>query len=163
MITPATPNHYPDIVRIYNQAIKAGLQTADENPVTLENKLPWLRQHTGKHYIIYVASEKENIIGYIALSPYRFGRTAFIHTAEVSYYIDSGHQGNGIGKQLMQHAIDKCPQLEVESLIAILLACNSASIVLLTKFGFEQWGCMPNIAKLKNGKIDHLYYGRHIT
>ncbi len=162
MITSATPADYPDIVRIYNQAITAGSQPAEEEVVSLEDKLPWLQQHTGDHYVIYVASHNENVIGYLALSPYRFGRSGFTKTAEISYYIDRHHQGNGIGKIFMQYAIEQCPQREIETLIAILLACNTASIALLEKYEFKQWGCMPNIAKLKNGGVDHLYYGRHL-
>ena len=52
IITQASSAHYDDIVRIYNQAVIAGSQTADEDPISMEEKLPWLKQHTGDHYII---------------------------------------------------------------------------------------------------------------
>lgn len=162
MITKASSTHYGDIVRIYNQAVIAGSQTADENTVSLKDKLPWLKQHTGDHYIIYVANIDAEIVGYLALSPYRHGRSAFSKTAEISYYIDNNHQGKGIGKQLIEHAINQCKELKIESLIAILLSCNSTSIAILEKYNFEKWGAMPNIAKLKNGSADHLYYGKHL-
>ena len=163
MITQASSAHYGDIIRIYNQAVIAGSQTADEKTVSLKEKLSWLKQHTGKHYIIYVASIDVKIVGYLALSPYRYGRSAFVKTAEISYYVDNNNQGKGIGNQLIQHAINQCPELKIESLIAILLSCNSVSIAILKKFNFEQWGAMPGIAKLKNGSVDHLYYGKHLT
>ncbi len=162
MITQASSAHYDDIVRIYNQAVITGLQTADEKPVSLKDKLPWLRQHTGEHYSIYVVTIDTKIVAYLALSPYRFGRSAFSKTAEISYYIDKNHQRKGIGKHLIQYAINQCPTLEIESLIAILLSCNSASISILEKFNFKKWGVMPNIAKLKNRNVDHLYYGKHL-
>ena len=162
MITQATSVHYDDIVRIYNQAVIAGSQTADEDPISMEEKLPWLKQHTGDHYIIYVAIIGAEVVGYLALSPYRFGRSVFSRTAEISYYLDTNHQGKGIGTQLIRHAINQCSELKIESLIAILLSCNSASIAILKKFNFEKWGSMPNIAKLKNGGVDHVYYGRHL-
>ena len=163
IITQASSIHYSSIVRIYNQAIIAGSQTADENVVSLKEKLSWLKQHTGDHYIIFVASIDAEIVGYLALSPYRYGRSAFTKVAEVSFYLDKNHLRKGIGSQLMQHAIDKCIDLKVESLIAILLSCNSASIAILKKFNFEKWGVMPNIAKLNNGKVDHLYYGKNLV
>ena len=163
MITQATSAHYSDIVHIYNQAVIAGSQTADENPASLKEKLSWLKQHTGEHYIIYVASIDTQIIAYLALSPYRYGRSAFAKTAEISYYIDTNHQRKGIGRQLIQHAIKQCPKLKIESLIAVLLSCNSASISILKKFNFKKWGTMPNIAKIKTGRVDHLYYGKHLT
>ncbi|MBL4622476.1 MAG: N-acetyltransferase [Immundisolibacteraceae bacterium] len=162
MITQASADHYEDIVRLYNQAVSAGSQTADEQPVSLQEKLPWLRLHTGDHYIIYVATIDKDIVGYVALSPYRFGRSAFSKTAEISYYIDNQYQRKGIGSQLIQHAIDNCSELKIESLIAILLSSNLASISVLKKFDFEKWGDMPNIGKLKNGLVDHLYFGKHL-
>lgn len=163
MITQASSTHYDDIIRIYNQAVVAGSQMADENTVSLKEKLPWLRQHTGDHYVIYVATIDKKIVGYLALSPYRFGRAAFSKTAELCCYIDNSYQGKGIGTQLIQHAINKCSALKIESLIAILLSSNLASIAILRKFKFEKWGTMPNIAKMKNGSVDHLYYGKHLT
>ncbi len=163
MIIQASSAHYGDIVRIYNQAVIAGSQTADENTISLKEKLPWLKQHTGDHYIIYVASVDAVIVGYLALSPYRYGRSAFAKTAEISYYLDNNYQGMGIGTKLIQHAINQCSELGIESLIAVLLSCNSASIAILKKFNFEKWGSMPNIANLKNGNVDHLYYGKHLV
>lgn len=163
MITQASSVHYEDIVRIYNQAVIAGLQTADENIVSLEEKLPWLEQHTGDRYAIYVASIDGEVIGYVALSPYRYARSAFKSTAEISYYIDINHQRKGIGTKLISHAINHCPALKIETLIAILLSCNTASIAILKKFNFERWACMPNIAKLNIGSFDHLYYGKSVA
>jgi len=161
-IQQASSGHYHDIVRIYNQAIAAGYQTADENSVSLEEKLPWLKLHTGDHYIIYIAFINDKVIGYLALSPYRYGRSAFNSTAEISYYLDKKYQGKGIGSQLIQYAIDHCSKLKIETLIAILLSCNTASISILKKFKFKKWGTIPNIAKIKSGKVDHLYFGRHL-
>jgi len=73
IITQASSAHYNDIVRIYNQAVIADSQTADEDPISMEEKLPLLKQHTGDHYIIYVANIGAEVVGYLALSPYRFG------------------------------------------------------------------------------------------
>lgn len=162
MIIQASPLHYDDIVRIYNQAITAGSQTGDENLISVESKLPWFQQHSGEHYIIYVMVAGSEVLGYLALSPYRYGRSAFNKTAEISYYLDSKHQGVGIGTKLIAHAIKHCSEKKIESLLAILLSCNQPSIAILKKFDFELWGAMPNIAKLKNGNFDHLYYGKKL-
>jgi phosphinothricin acetyltransferase len=44
----------------------------------------------------------------------------------------------------------------------MLIQNNEGSIKLLEKFGFERWGCMPEIVEFKGDKFDHLYYGLHI-
>lgn len=162
MIIPASPTHYNDIVRIYNQAVIAGSQTADEELVSVEDKLPWFKQHTGEHYIIYVAIVDTEVVGYLTLSPYRYGRSAFNRTAEISYYLDKNYQQKGLGTKLIAHAIKHCSEQKIESLIAILLSCNQSSITLLKKFDFELWGTMPNIAKLSNGSFNHLYFGKQL-
>ena len=121
IITQASPVHYNDIVRIYNQAVLEGTQTADVEIVSLNDKLHWLKQHTGDHYVIYVANIEDEVVGYLALSPYRFGRSLFTETAEISYYIDTDNQRKGIGTKLISHAISQCSELKITALIAIFL------------------------------------------
>ncbi len=159
MIKLASPEHYEAIIGIYNQAVLTGVQTADTNEVTVDEKKAWLDLHDGEHYSIYVAYEDEKINGYLAMSPYRHGRAAFYHTAEISFYLDTQYQGKGIGSKLIEHALTQCSMLKIENLVAILLSCNAESIALLEKFSFERWGLMPNIAQLKNSSADHYYYG----
>tara|TARA_R110000772_G_scaffold47928_11_gene109372 strand:- start:2827 stop:3324 length:498 start_codon:yes stop_codon:yes gene_type:complete len=163
MIKVARPENYRDIIRIYNQAVDTGIQTADADRVSVDEKEAWLDLHTGEHYVIYVILKDELVAGYLALSPYRHGRSAFYNTVELSYYLDTQYQGRGLGTQLLEHAIAHCPALHIETLLAILLSCNTASINLLEKFGFQLWGSMPGIGKLKSGKVDHLYYGRNLA
>ncbi len=160
LIRQAKPHDYPQLLQIYNQAVLAGGMTGDETPLSLEERRPWLKMHDGKHYSILVAEDDGNILGYLALSPYRQGRSAFYHTAEISYYIDEPFRRQGLATQLIEQALQACEALELDTLIAILLAGNEPSIRLLEKHGFSEWGRMPGIGRLKNGTVDHLYYGR---
>lgn len=162
MIKLANSEHYEAVIDIYNQAVRTGVQTADTDEISVEDKIAWLELHDGKHYSIYVSCEDEKVLGYLALSPYRNGRTAFYHTAEISCYLDNQKQGEGLGSNLIEYAISNCPALKFNNLIAILLSCNTASIALLEKFGFERWGLMPNIAKLEIDSADHLYFGKNL-
>lgn len=162
MIKQAGPEHYEAIVSIYNQAVLTGVQTADRHTVTVAEKSDWLALHDSKHYGIFVVCEGEDVVGYLGLSPYRHGRSAFYHMAEISYYLDQHHQGKGLGAKLIEYALQQCPTLDIKNLIAILLSCNKASIALLEKYGFERWGLMPGIAELNTGTVDHLYYGKNL-
>lgn len=162
MIKVASAEHYDAIIEIYNQAVLTGVQTADVEEVSVDDKRVWLDSHDGGHYSIFVAIKDDKVVGYLALSPYRHGRAAFHECAEISYYLDSQYQGKGLGSHLIKYAISQCSTLKINKLIAILLSCNTASIALLRKFGFEQWGLMPGIAKLDIGDVDHLYYGKNL-
>ena len=163
MIEQASSSEYSDIIRINNQAVVAGSQTADEYIVSIEERRTWLEVHDGNHYIIYVARCDGNVVGYLALSPYRYGRSVFQETVEISYYLDTEYQKQGVGTELIGYAINQCSKLKIKTLVAIMLSCNNASERVLKKFNFQKWGSMPNIAKVGSGYVDHLYYGRHLA
>ncbi|MCK5648127.1 MAG: N-acetyltransferase [Gammaproteobacteria bacterium] len=153
-----------EIVEIYNQAIAAGLKTADTTPFLSKNRLEWFKQYTPEKYPLLVAVENnELIIGYLTLSAYRPGRAALQHTVEVSFYIHFKHHRKGIASQLLEHAIELCPSLQVKTLVAILIQNNHGSIKLLEQYGFKLWGCMPEIVEFNGNKYNHLYYGLHIN
>ena len=147
---------------IYNQAIASGRNTADTELLTLEDRLEWFKSHTPDQYPLLVAKEGDVVVGYLTLSAYRYGRKALINTAEISYYIHFDHHRKGIASQLINKALEMCPSLHIETLISILISCNQGSIKILEKYGFEEWGSMPDIVKLEGINCSHLYYGLHL-
>ncbi|MBN2029308.1 N-acetyltransferase [bacterium] len=158
----AKPDDLTVIVDIYNQAIAAGQKTADITPVTVEDRKKWFVEHLPDKYPIYVAEKENTIVGYLTISPYRPGRQALRHTAEVSYYIHSAYQRQGIASRLLEYAIGMCHSLQIKTLFAILIDTNTASIRLMEKFGFERWGHMPRVADFDRIEVGHLYYGLRI-
>jgi L-amino acid N-acyltransferase YncA len=159
----ATEDDVDPIVDIYNQAVALGTATADISPVTTESRRLWLREHSPDHYPVFVAEHQDEIIGWCSLSPYRPGRMALRHTAEISYYIDENSRGMGVGSFLISHAIEKGSHLGIKTLFAIILDVNEKSTQILEKFGFEQWGHMPNIAEFDGRECGHLYYGLRVA
>ena len=161
-VQPAEENDLAEIVEIYNQAIKAGENTADTETFTVKDRQDWYNSHNEDKYPLLVAKENNTVLGYLTISPYRYGRKALRHTAEVSYYIHFQHHRKGVASQLMQAALKLCPSLGIETLVAILIGCNQGSINLLKKYNFKEWGRLPDIVELESGKYDHLYYGLHL-
>ena len=144
---------------IYNQAVRQRFCTAHLVPVDLEYRRNWFSHHPPERYPVYVYQEDNGIVGWVFLGAYRDDREALAHVAELSYFVDQESRGRGIGSHLLQYALNVAPECGLKILVAILLDKNPASIKLLKKFGFSQWGSMPGIASIGDETADHLYYG----
>jgi len=158
----ATEEDLEAINHIYNQVIPYEMSTADTVPYTMEERIEWFRGYDRFKYPVFVADTGEEVAGYFSFSPYRPRRQAMRHTAEISYFVDEKYRQKGIGSALLEYAISKAPEYNTKTLIAILLAHNEASIQLLEKFGFIEWGRMPAVADFNGKERDHLYYGLRI-
>jgi phosphinothricin acetyltransferase len=152
----------PAIVDIYNQAIPSKQSTGDTKPVQVEDRVTWFREHRSGEHPIFVAEAEGQVVGWCSLSPYRPGRAALRFTAEISYYIALAYHRQGIGTALVEYALEACPALQIRHLFAIVLEGNQASLKLLEKMGFEQWGYLPRVADFDGKVVGHLYYGRHV-
>ncbi|HLO32660.1 MAG TPA: GNAT family N-acetyltransferase [Anaerolineales bacterium] len=155
-------NDLPTIVDIYNQAIPSKRSTGDTQPVRVEDRMTWFKEHQPDAHPIFVADVEGQVVGWCSLSAYRPGRAAFRFTAEISYYMALAYHRQGIGAALIKHALASCPALQIRHLFAIVLEGNQASLKLLEKMGFEQWGYLPRVADFDGKEVGHLYYGRHL-
>ena len=152
----------PVIVDIYNQSIPSQQSTGDTQPLRVEDRLTWFEEHRPDGHPIFVAEVESQVAGWCSLSAYRPGRAALRFTAEISYYLASAYHRRGIGTALVEHALAACPALQLRHLFAIVLEGNQASLRLLEKMGFEQWGYLPRVADFDGKEVGHLYYGRHV-
>jgi len=147
------------INEIYNQAVRQLFCTAHLEPVTMSERELWFSSHSPDRFPIFVAQKENSLAGWVSLGSYRENRQALAHVAEVSYYVEEGERGKGVGSVLLDYAMKAAPKFGFSVLVAILLNKNPASIALLEKFGFEAWGVLPGIARIGNQEADHLYYG----
>jgi L-amino acid N-acyltransferase YncA len=152
----------PAIVDIYNQSIPSKQATGDTQPLRVEDRMRWFEEHRPDKHPIFVADVDGQVAGWCSLSAYRPGRAALRFTAEISYYISYAYQRRGIATALVEHALGACPALQIRHVFAIVLEGNQASLQLLEKIGFEQWGYLPQVADFDGKEVGHLYYGRHV-
>jgi phosphinothricin acetyltransferase len=150
------------INNIHNQAIQEKFKVAYLTPWAKENCFEWFKEHNSKEYPVYVAEIDNTVIGFVYINPYRPGRIALKQTAEISYFIDKGYRGKGIGKKLIEYMESQCCKLNIKTLFAIIIDNNEASIKLIEKCGYKKWGHLPKIAIFDNREVGHLYYGKRI-
>ena len=150
------------IVEIYNQAIDARFQTGFMERISVPDRVDWFHQHTPSAFPLFVYESEGSVIGWVSVSPYRSGRAALKYTVEISYFVDNRHLKKGVGTQLLQHALNACLLLHYKAALAIVIDKNAASVALLEKFGFEQWGRLPGVVDFDGVVCGHLYYGKSL-
>lgn len=163
MVEIAQTAHLSQIDAIYNQAVHDGLRTAHQNPLSREERHAWFKKHNPATHPIFVYLDDGNVLGWLSISPYRAGRESLNEVAEISYYVDYEHHNKGIATQLMDRAMAFCSDAPFRLLVAILVSGNTESIAVLKKYGFAEWGRIPDAIHHKNYFRDHLYYGRKLT
>lgn len=159
----AETDDLPAIVEIYNQAVPSFRSTARTEPVTVAERKAWFYEHNSQKYPIFVAEVDRCVIGWCSLSVYRPGRPALRFTAELSYYVDTNHQRQGVGYELVKHALDVSPSLGIKNIIAVLIDRNEASRKLLEKLGFQQWGYLPRVLDFLGQECGEYYYGKRVV
>lgn len=153
----------PGIIAIYNQAVPTQRSTANTIPWTVESRTPWFNEHEPNHHPIFVVEIHDQIIGWCSLSNYRPGRLALRYTAEISYYIDTAYQRQGIGSALIGHALMVCLSLNIKNVIAVIIDRNEGSKKLLEKLGFEQWAYLPRVLDFDGEECGEFYYGKRVA
>ena len=152
----------PRIVEIYNMAIPGRMATADLEPITWESRVPWFHEHNqGDRPLWVYMNEAQQIQGWISLNSF-YGRPAYQYTTEVSIYIASQAQGQGIGTALVESMLFHATNAKIKTIVAFVFAHNSPSLRLLDKFEFERWGYCPRIAELDQVERDLVILGKRL-
>jgi L-amino acid N-acyltransferase YncA len=146
----------PEMLEIYNHAILNLTATFDIEEQTLAERRIWFDKYGERHPLI-VAEMDNQIIGYSCLSPFR-DKPAYSYSAELSLYISSVYQGQGIGNKLMQEILCKARELGYHTVIGGITGGNKASVKLHEKFGFKFVGSFNEVGfKFGDWQDVHFY------
>jgi phosphinothricin acetyltransferase len=102
--------------------------------------------------------DRQRVVGWLSLQMF-YGRPAYQATTEVSVYVAPDCQGQGIGRQLAEYAIAQCPTLGITTLLCFIFGHNQPSLKLFQRLGFQQWGCLPQVAELDGIQRDLVMLG----
>ena len=152
----------PAIVAIYNSTVPGRMVTADTEEVTVESRTAWFHEHTPATRPLWVLERDGVIGGWLSFQSF-YGRPAYQATAEVSIYLDAAVRGQGVGRLLLQHAIDRCPDLGIKTLLGFIFGHNQPSLRLFETFGFEKWAYLPRVAELDGVERDLIIMGKRLS
>lgn len=135
------PGHWPAVRSIY----QAGIATGD---ATLERQAPdwegWDAGHRPDCRL--VAVDGDRVLGWVALSPYST-RTVYAGIAWLSVYVAPDAQRHGIGRRLVEAAIEASEEAGVWTLMAGILPENVASLALHERAGFRRIGVQRRLGR----------------
>ena len=157
----ATLADLPVIVEIYNSTIPSRLVTADTEPVSVESRIGWFESHNSETRPLWVYEEAGKVTAFISFKSF-YGLPAYNGTAEIAIYLHEAARARGLGRKLLQTAVQKCPGLKIKTLLAFIFGHNMPSINLFETEGFARWGCFPAIAELDGIERDLVILGKRV-
>jgi L-amino acid N-acyltransferase YncA len=158
-IRDAVAGDLPAIVGIYNSTIPSRIVSADTEPISVEQRLPWFHEHEPSRRPIWVMEDGGEVAGWLSLSDFYDARPAYDATAEIGVYVREDYRGRGIGRRLVEEAISRAPELGLKTLTAGAFGHNEASVRLFEAMGFREWANFPGVAELDGVERDLVVLG----
>jgi len=162
IIRDAEEADLPAIVEIYNAAIRSRISTAQLEPVSVEERVPWFRDHSRESRPLWITEHDGEIAGWLSFHSF-MPRCAYRGTVEISVYVNEQCRRIGIGRALLEKAIAHSPRLEIHALVGCIFGHNEPSLRLFERLGFERWGFLPRIARVDEVDRDLVIVGRHVS
>ncbi|HYW22414.1 MAG TPA: GNAT family N-acetyltransferase [Nodularia sp. (in: cyanobacteria)] len=161
IIRHANEADLPAIVAIYNASIPSRQATADLEPVSVQSRLSWFQGRSPLQRPVWVIELENIVVGWLSFKSF-YGRPAYDSTAEISLYISPSVHRRGLGRQLLAQAISESPNLGIKTLLGFIFAHNHPSLNLFARFGFQNWGYLPQVAELDGVERDLIIMGLRI-
>ncbi len=140
IIRAMTEADWPAVAAIYEQGTASHKATfAQEAPTYAA----WDAEHH-KHTRLVAQTIDGVIAGWVAIAP-SFARQVYSGVAEISIYIHSQYQHQGVGRQLLAAAAAESERNGIWTLEALIFDDNLASLELFRKCGYTQLGVRPKL------------------
>lgn len=137
------------VLAIYQAGINTGHATfersAGEWPAFDASKLETPR--------LVAVDDDDRVLGWAVLSP-TSSRCVYGGVAEVTIYVASRAQGQGVGKTLLDALVQASEAAGIWTLVAGIMVENEASIILHERCGFERLGVRKRLGKMSFGPME---------
>jgi L-amino acid N-acyltransferase YncA len=150
----------PAIVAIYNAAVATRISTAQLEPVTVEERRDWIRDHSPDRHPFWVAEIEGQVAAWLTVKPF-LPRCAYAGTVELSVYVGDKFRRRGIARALLQEALARRDSLGITAMVGLIFGHNQPSLRLFEQLGFERWGFLPGVAQIDGAERDLVIMGRH--
>jgi L-amino acid N-acyltransferase YncA len=144
-IRPAAADDAEAIRVIRNDVIEHSTAMWTTHLLTPGDGKAWLEENLARRSA-YVVEAPGAVIGFASWSPWR-PKDGYRHTVEDSLYLVAGHQGRGIGTELLRTLIAAAAQSGAHVMMASIEATNAPSVALHARHGFEVVGTAREVGR----------------
>jgi L-amino acid N-acyltransferase len=134
----AEPADAEPLRAIRNDVIEHSTAMWTTTPLSPADGRAWLADNLARRSA-YVAESGGQVIGYANWSPWR-PKDGYRHTVEDSVYLSAGHQGRGLGAELLRTLVTAARDSGAHVMMADIEASNTRSVTLHQRLGFETVG-----------------------
>ena len=110
-------------------------------------------------YPTVTVRDEENsgrFVGFAFLRPIHPLRT-FRRAAEITYFIEPGYTGRGIGSNILERMIGAAKRMGIDTILANVSSLNEASRRFHERHGFAECGRFRRVAKKKGEDLDAVW------
>jgi L-amino acid N-acyltransferase YncA len=95
----------------------------------------------------------DRVVGFAFLRPY-LPLGEFHRAAEITYFIEPGYTGRGIGSRVLERMIEAARRKGIDTILANVSSLNEASRRFHERHGFAECGRFRRVAKKKGQDLD---------
>lgn len=155
-IRPYSEADVPSILDIINDNILHSTSLYDYEPRSLSKQSDLLKDKTAKNFPVIVAEMDGRIAGFGMYGEFRF-RDAYRFTVEHSVYVSNDFKGKGVGGKLLESLIDLAKKQGLHTMIGVIDAENTESILFHEKYGFKNVGIIKESGFKFNRWLDSVF------
>jgi len=162
-IKPLTKKYYDDNLKLLNSVIKESHFLARRHKISYEESLQFIDTYFKHPNTIYlVALHKQKLVGHISSLPRL--EDLLDHIVNIGYLVHPNYRKKGVASSLMEKLIFAAKQTNsIKIMVAEVAADNNASINLLKKYGFKEFGRLINGFKIIDENfVDLLYFSIYL-
>jgi RimJ/RimL family protein N-acetyltransferase len=163
-IRPAEPGDAAALVALANEvgSEPGGWLITTSNWRTVNDERRYLRSlRRYSHAAVYVAEAEEGVVGRLSVG--RDPHPASHHVADLGLMVAESYRRRGVGRALLEAAVDWARSHEVSKLELHVFPHNEGAIALYDQFGFEREGYRKRHYRRPDGYVDAILMAYEVT
>lgn len=144
MIRPALKSDIPQILEIWNYAIRETITTFNSQEKTVSELAALLKQKQVSNHPFIVAVDGEKLLGFATYGQFR-GGVGYRMTVEHSIFLAEVARGQGLGRALLAELENSARASGIHSMFAGISGENTDAITFHTRLGYVNVARLPEV------------------